>query len=247
MEAENFEERTAIMTRIIEIMIVLQELNNFNGVIEVVSALMSAPIHRLEHTMACIERNSKLKKAFDEAQELSTYHFKKYVPRPYVQASHVLLTSFVCLHRYHEKLRSINPPCVPFFGIYLTNILHLEEGNPEYLSPPNHLENMSLHDTSGVLSDEALNWKLINFSKKRKVAEITGEIQQYQNQPYCLKEEKSIRVLFFIWAFNLDLLIFISVLLFRNFSKLLIHSKISLKMISLIICTKSHWKLNLDP
>lgn len=194
--AENFEERVAIMTRIVEIMIRLMEHNNFNGVFEIVSALNSAPIHRLEHTRAAVERNNKLKKAIEEASVLTHDHYKKFEKILIYKIFNNILLYF----RYMEKLSSINPPCVPFLGNFLTNIVHLEVGNPKYLSPPPNAENISMLDSNSttttttnnnnqntnlsMLLDDGVDSKLINFQKTRRVAETIIMIQQYQNEPY---------------------------------------------------------------
>lgn len=143
VECPNLDERVAIFIRLIDMLQVLYDLNNFNGLFEIISAFERASIYRLDLTFNSLPHRSL--KIFNDFRELKKDgHFQ----------------------RYKELLGQINPPCVPFFGIYLTQILHLEDGNPDYID-----------------NDK----QLINFSKRRKIAEITSEIQQYQNQPYCLQ------------------------------------------------------------
>ncbi len=99
-----------------------------------------------------ILNQSSLLKALEDANIRFKYLTKAHETLSLLQALEDA-TSLVADHfkLYLEKLRSINPPCVPFFGQYQTNILFLEEGNPDFL-----------HNSE----------KLINFSKRRKFAEI---------------------------------------------------------------------------
>ena len=83
----------------------------------------------------------------------------------------------ILLLRYKElnkKLREINPPCVPFLGVFQSMIKFTEDGKTDFLEGTD----------------------LINFSKRAMVAEIIAEIQRYQNQPYCLSVYPELRASF---------------------------------------------------
>jgi son of sevenless len=66
---------------------------------------------------------------------------------------------------YRETLHRANPPCIPFFGVYLTDLTFIEDGIPSTIKKTN----------------------LINFAKRAKTAEVIRDIQQYQNAPFNLQ------------------------------------------------------------
>lgn len=197
VETENFEERYAVVLRILDIFQVLLDLNNFHGAIAVVAAMMTASIHRLHHTVDVSTLLLPLKKclytcnpSYTDARLtftfLSSCSFYKnpggsnrvgssFDLQNLPQKLKDLLSDWSLLDHcksYNERLRSINPPCVPFLGNFLTTITLLEEGNADFLT----------------------GTSLINFFKRRRIADVTAEIQQYQNQPYCYSVEPRIRV-----------------------------------------------------
>ncbi|KAK2759122.1 hypothetical protein FQN54_003221 [Arachnomyces sp. PD_36] len=117
-------------------------LNNYSTLTSIISALATAPIHRLNRTWAQI--NARTSSVLEQMRRLmaSTKNFGE----------------------YRETLHLANPPCIPFFGVYLTDLTFIEDGIPS-LTP----------------SD------LINFNKRAKTAEVIRDIQQYQNAQYQLQ------------------------------------------------------------
>ncbi|CAG8661761.1 16732_t:CDS:2, partial [Funneliformis mosseae] len=124
-------------------------LNNFNSLTAIISGLNSAPIHRLKRTWELV--NAKTIQTLDSLNKImnSTKNFAE----------------------YRELLHSANPPCVPFLGVYLTDLTFIEDGNPNNLKKS----------------------RLINFSKRMKTAEVIREIQQYQSAPYNLNPVQEIQ------------------------------------------------------
>ncbi|EFA80500.1 Ras guanine nucleotide exchange factor [Heterostelium album PN500] len=64
---------------------------------------------------------------------------------------------------YRELLHNTDPPCVPYIGVYLTDLTFIEEGNPNIIGN-----------------------NLINFSKYTLLYKVISEVQQYQWSEYNL-------------------------------------------------------------
>ncbi|ORY03599.1 ras GEF [Basidiobolus meristosporus CBS 931.73] len=146
--------RVALIKHFISIGERCRSLNNFNTLTAILAGLNSAPIHRLKRTWELV--NAKSIGTLDGLKKLmnSTKNFGE----------------------YREELHSVNPPCVPFLGLYLTDLTFVEDGNPDHV--PNHPH-------------------LINIAKRAKCAEVIREIQQYQNSPYNLTTVPELQA--FIW------------------------------------------------
>ncbi|TKA66965.1 hypothetical protein B0A49_09216 [Cryomyces minteri] len=135
--------RVVVIKHFVAIADKCRALNNFSTLTSIISALSTAPIHRLNRTWAQV--NARTSTALENMQKLmgSTRNFLE----------------------YRDALHKANPPCIPFFGVYLTDLTFIEDGIPSIIKKSN----------------------LINFAKRAKTAEVIRDIQQYQNVPYPLQ------------------------------------------------------------
>ncbi|KAI9713072.1 MAG: hypothetical protein M1820_001057 [Bogoriella megaspora] len=117
-------------------------LNNFSTLTSIISALGTAPIHRLNRTWNQVSQKTSA----------------------VLESLRKLMASTKNFADYRETLHKANPPCIPFFGVYLTDLTFIDDGIPSVIKKTN----------------------LINFAKRAKTAEVIRDIQQYQNVPYQL-------------------------------------------------------------
>ncbi|KAH9828139.1 Guanine nucleotide exchange factor for Ras-like GTPases [Teratosphaeria destructans] len=135
--------RVVVIKHFVTIADKCRSLNNFSCLTSIISALGSAPIHRLSRTWGQV--NARTTQTLESMRKLmgSTKNFLE----------------------YRDTLHKANPPCIPFFGIYLTDLTFIEDGIPSIIKKT----------------------QLINFAKRAKTAEVIRDIQQYQNVPYGLQ------------------------------------------------------------
>ncbi|CAG8502671.1 1002_t:CDS:10, partial [Dentiscutata heterogama] len=151
LNQKEIKKRCALIKHFVAVADKCRQLNNFNSLTAIISGLNSAPIHRLKRTWEMV--NARTIQTLDNLNRImnSTKNF----------------------FDYREMLHSVNPPCVPFLGVYLTDLTFIEDGNPDILKK---------------------NQQLINFSKRMKTADVIREIQQYQSVPYNLTPVQEIQI-----------------------------------------------------
>ncbi|KAK8162302.1 ras guanine nucleotide exchange factor domain-containing protein [Phyllosticta citrichinensis] len=140
---QDVKRRVVVIKHFVSVADKCRMLNNFSTLTSIISALGTAPIHRLGRTWTAV--NARTMATLENMRRLmgSTKNFAE----------------------YRDTLHKANPPCIPFFGVYLTDLTFIEDGIPSLIKKTN----------------------LINFAKRAKTAEVIRDIQQYQNVPYPLQ------------------------------------------------------------
>lgn len=143
VKTDKLKDRIAVLVKFIEIGERCRFYNNFNALMAIVGGLGNSSIFRLKQTWAGL--NNKQRELFEELKELMSrqQNFQKL--------------------RAHMK--NVNPPIIPYLGIFLTDLTFIEDGNPDMIE----------------------NGTLINWVKRRRLAAVLKDIQQYQQKPFNLE------------------------------------------------------------
>lgn len=123
------------------------EMRNYECLMAIVVSLRTSTIQRLKRTWDLVHKKSKVK-----FEELKT-----------IVEPDGNWTSL----RHHVDEASA--PCLPFLGIYLTDLTFIADGNPSQRQIPG---------SSATGSDQAIS--VINFDKYARMAKVVGQIQRFQ-------------------------------------------------------------------
>ncbi|KAK5583167.1 hypothetical protein RB653_004757 [Dictyostelium firmibasis] len=135
-------DRARIMGKFIKIAeYCMKHLNNFNTSMAILSGLNASSVHRLKFTKEELPRHTQ--QVYTELQ----FH----------------LSSAQAYKEYRALLAKANPPCLPYLGVYLTDLTFFEEGNPDFIQG------------------------FINFGKRKLIYGSISNVQSFQNTKYNLQ------------------------------------------------------------
>ncbi|CAK7240784.1 MAG: Ras guanine nucleotide exchange factor bud5 [Sporothrix thermara] len=143
------------------------ELHNYDALMAIICSLNSSTITRLRRTWDAIspKRRETLK-----------------VLQAVVEPSQ---NNKVLRGRLHDHV----PPCLPFLGMYLTDLTFVDIGNPATKQLPGQ---DGSGDGASLASGGSSGLTVVNFDKHTRTAKIIGELQRFQI-PYRLTEVPDIQ------------------------------------------------------
>lgn len=157
LRKQEVKKRVQLIRYFIQVAEKCKQYNNFSSMTAIISALYSSPIHRLSKTWKHV------------SPEILAN----------LQSMNKLMNSSRNFNEYRDVLRFVgSEPCVPFFGVYLSDLTFVYHGNPDYL----------MNRT-----------KMINFAKRSKTCEIVMGIDRFKSTAYNLLEVNDIQIYLDSW------------------------------------------------
>lgn len=131
--------RASIMKHFISVADRCRHIQNFSTMLAIVSGLNSSPIRRLKRSW----------------EQVGTRYMSQ------LETCETTINSYKTYNVYRYALAKVSPPCVPFVGVFLTALTHIQDGSKDSL--PNNL---------------------VNFRKRQKTSEVIQDLQRWQTQPH---------------------------------------------------------------
>uniref|UniRef100_A0A7S3D2F8 Uncharacterized protein n=1 Tax=Palpitomonas bilix TaxID=652834 RepID=A0A7S3D2F8_9EUKA len=137
-------DRVRMISWFINIASRLLEFNNFNSAMAIIAGFSASPVYRLKKTWADVQKQKKLWQEYENVKKrlASEENFKA----------------------LRENLHKADGACVPYLGVYLTDLTFIGDGNPDTVEEDGET--------------------LINFFKLGLESVVILEMQRFQNTPY---------------------------------------------------------------
>eukprot|EP01080_Neovahlkampfia_damariscottae_P009563 gene9563-1766_t len=145
----SLEVRAKLISKFIQIAEILLLHNNFDGLMQITAGLNNNAVYRLKKSWALVDQKILVK-----WKEITS-----------------LLENKGNFKAMRDLLKNCNPPCVPFLGIFLTDLTFIDDGNKD------------------IIDGHKL---MINFQKRRLFALTIKKLISFQQTTYAFFEEISL-------------------------------------------------------
>ncbi|XP_070202561.1 ras-specific guanine nucleotide-releasing factor 2-like [Littorina saxatilis] len=138
----NMADRVACIEKWAAIADICRCMHNYNGVLQICAAFVNSSVYRLKKTWEKLSKQTK----------------------QMIERLQTLVSSEGRFKNMRDALHRCDPPCIPYLGMYLTDLSFIEEGTPNFTEE-----------------------KLVNFSKMRMISHVIREIRLFQQTSYKIE------------------------------------------------------------